>query len=89
MLIYSVLPRQERDGGMCTLYLSSSPLIDVSTEVVDILFGINPFTAPACKISGLYDANSVFSGPVTSIFNAMRFDGNPLTCQCEKGGKKA
>ena len=71
---------------MCTLYISSSPLMDVSTEVVDVRFGINPFTDPACKISGLHDANSIFSGP---IFNAMRFDGNPLTCQYEKGGKKA
>ena len=24
---------------------------------------VNPFTAPACKMSGLKDANSMFSGP--------------------------
>ena len=34
-------------------------------------------------------ANSIISGPTTSIFNAMRFDENPFTCQCEKEDKKA
>ena len=28
--------------------------------------------------------NGIFSSPVTSTFTAMRFDENPLTCQCEK-----
>ena len=50
------------------------------------LQNINPFTAPACKISGL--ANSTFSGPITSIFNAMHFDENPFTCQGQKKGDK-
>ena len=52
---------------------------------------INPFTAPACKISGLKDArtrliaNSIVSGSInTSTFNAMRFDEDLFTCQCEK-----
>ena len=31
----------------------------------------------------------MFSGPVTSNFKAMRFDGDPFTCQCEKEDKKA
>ena len=30
------------------------------------------------------EVNSIFSGPVTSIFNAIRFDENLFTCQCEK-----
>ena len=55
---------------------------------------INPFTAPACKISGLEDArtglqNSPFSGPIASALNAMRFGESPFTCQCEKEDKKA
>ena len=33
-------------------------------------------------------ANSIFSGPVTSIFNAMRLDENSFTCECEKEDKK-
>ena len=45
---------------------------------------VNPFIAPACKISGLKDADSIFSGPITSAFDAMRFDENPFTCQREK-----
>ena len=54
---------------------------------------INPFTAPACKISGLKDArthlkNSLFSGPVTSPFSVMHFDENLLRSQCEKENKK-
>ena len=54
----------------------------------------NPFTAPACKISGLKDArthlkNSIFSGPIASPFSVMRFGENPLQGQCEKENKKA
>ena len=29
-------------------------------------------------------ANSIFSSPITSTFNAVRFNENPFTCQCEK-----
>ena len=32
-------------------------------------------------------ANSVFSGPITSTFDAMCFDESPFTCQCEKEDK--
>ena len=52
--------------------------------------GVNPFTAPACTISGLNDARTrlkkqyIFWSYNTYTFNAMRFDENPLTCQCEK-----
>ena len=54
----------------------------------------NPIIAPACKIFGLKDAtdapaNRIFSGPVTSIFNATRSDENLFTCQCEEENKKA
>ena len=40
---------------------------------------LTPYTAPACKVSGLNDAqdaseNSIFSGPVTSVFKSMCFD---------------
>ena len=39
--------------------------------------GINPFTAPTCKISGLKDArtrlkNSIFSGPITHLLSMPR-----------------
>ena len=34
-------------------------------------------------------ANSIFSGPITSIFSAKSFDGDPFICQCEKEDKKA
>ena len=48
----------------------------------------NPFTAPACKISGLKDARTrlqtVYFGPTTSSFNAMCFEENSFICQCEK-----
>ena len=36
----------------------------------------------ACK-------HGIFSGPVTSVFNAVRFDENPFTCKYEKEDKKA
>ena len=51
---------------------------------------INPFTAPACKISGLKDALTcvqmvcIFSGTVTLTFSAVCFDESPFTYQCEK-----
>ena len=34
-------------------------------------------------------ANSVFSGPITSVFSAVRFDETLFTYQCEKEDKKA
>ena len=34
-------------------------------------------------------ASSIFSGPISSIFSAMRFDGDPSPCQCRKEDKKA
>ena len=39
----------------------------------------------------LWHANSIFSGHIfsTSTFNAIRFDENPFTCQCEKEDKNA
>ena len=45
---------------------------------------VNPFTATGCKIFRAEwctdaPANSIFSGPVTSIFSAMRFDENPFS----------
>ena len=54
----------------------------------------NPFTAPACKASGLKVhgracKQHVFWLYITSTFNAIRFDENPFTCQCEKENKKA
>ena len=55
---------------------------------------INPFTAPACKISRLKDTRMhlqtihVFSSPITSIFNAMFFYEIPFTWQCKKEAKK-
>ena len=34
-------------------------------------------------------ANSVISGPIASTFNAVCFDKDRFTCQCEKEDKKA
>ena len=50
---------------------------------------LNPFTAPACNISGLKDARTrlqTVNFPVyaTSASNAMSFDENRFTSQCEK-----
>ena len=60
-----------------------------------VLREINPVTAPACKMFVLNDAqtclhaNSIFSHPITSVLNAMHFDGDPFTCHCENEDKKA
>ena len=75
-------------------------MYDVSAQGVDerminvhyyyyLIIIINPFTAPACKISRAKrctdaHANSILSTPVTSTFSAVRFDENPFTCQREK-----
>ena len=50
------------------------------------IYIINPFTAATCTDA---PANSIFSGPITNIFNAVRFDEDPFTCRCEKEDKKA
>ena len=58
---------------------------------------LNPFTAPACTISGLKDARTrlqFFYIPTymlhnTSTFSVMRHDENLFTCQCKKEDKKA
>ena len=34
-------------------------------------------------------AQSIFSGPITSVLNAMRFNGDLFTCQCDEEDKKA
>ena len=76
--------------GVC-----GSILVDKARDVLCLRSPFNPFTAPSCKLmSGLKDArsclhaNSRFSGPLTSTFNAVRFDENPFTCQCEKETKR-
>ena len=49
--------------------------------------GLNPFTASACKMSGLNDANSIFSGPIAHLLSMMcvliktKFFLNPFTWQ--------
>ena len=57
---------------------------DGELEAACLLHLFNPFTAPACKISGLKHAqmrlqNSIFSTPVTSIFSAVHCDESPFT----------
>ena len=55
---------------------------------------LTPSLPPACTISGLNDAgtclqaNSIFSGPITSIFNSMLFDGDPFAYHCNNNNKK-
>ena len=60
------------------------------------LISVNSFTAPACKIFRLKDgtdapANSIFSGPITSVFNAVGFDGTMILshASAKKEDKKA
>ena len=54
---------------------------------------INPFTAPACKHSGvkgahLHVANSLVGGPITNLtFSTVHFSRNPFTCSCERRKK--
>ena len=55
---------------------------------------VNPFTAPAGKISRLKDARTCLQTVYFLVlwhfyFNAMRFDENPFKCQCKKEEKKA
>ena len=56
---------------------------------------LNPFTVPACQISGLNrctdaPANSIVSGPVNSgTLNAMCFDKTPFTSQFEAEDRRA
>ena len=61
-----------------------------------IMDSFNPFTAPACNISGLKDAGTclqivyIFWSFNTTTFNVIIcFDENPFTFQCEKEDKKA
>ena len=50
-----------------------------------LIHSLNPFTLPACKISGLKDAQMhlqtvyIFRSYNTSALNAMRFDENPFS----------
>ena len=46
-----------------------------------------PVTFPGWMMHGRA-FKSIFSGPITSVFNAMRFDENLSTCQCEKEEKE-
>jgi len=53
----------------------------------------NPFTAPACKISGLKVhghscKQTIFWLYITSAFNALRFQENPSTSQRKNKTKK-
>ena len=52
----------------------------------------NPFTAPACQISGLKDARMrmqtvYFQSCNSSTSNVLNFDENGFTCQSEKEDK--
>ena len=78
------------------LHTSGTPLLLATVSIpCGYSVSVNPFTAPAGKISGLKDgridapANSTFSGLVTSAFSAKRFDENPLSRHCENKDKKA
>ena len=51
--------------------------------------GFNPFTAPACKVSGLKDGGTCLQTVYFPIFNVVHFDENPFACQREKENKKA
>ena len=60
--------------------------------VLQKLLHFNPFTALACKVSGLKHArtrlqNSMFFAPITFTFNAVHCDESPFTCQCENEDK--
>ena len=51
------------------------------------IYGINPYTATACKWCTCREY--ILRSYNTFAFNAMRFDENPFTFQCEKENKKA
>ena len=84
------LNRQQ--SSQCRASLDTSRLCAAVIASLHQPIIINPFTAPACKISGLKDArtrlkNSIFSGLRTNLlkkFSAMCFDENPFTSQCKK-----
>ena len=51
----------------------------------EIWFDCMVFRAQWCTDAS---ANSIFSCPITSTFNSMPFDGDPVTYQCQKEDKK-
>ena len=65
-----------------------NPLRTTEIRVTEPLHcpGLCNFRAEWCTDA---PANSIFSGPMTSVFNAMYFDGNPFKRQCEKFNRKA
>ena len=75
-----ILPRQA--------YLCRNKLVFVAIKHV---FCHDKSMLVATKRCGDKHANSIFCGHIfsTSTFNAMSFDENPFTCQCEKEDKNA
>ena len=85
---------RKTDGAIANKTLSGSYYIHRQNWLIPLPNLINPFTAPAYKISEAewctdVPAKSIFSGARTFIFSAMPFDENPFTWQCEKEDKKA
>ena len=81
-------------GGFCgleTLSIAGSGLLLLPYLGLDV----NPFTAPACNISGLKDARTHLQTVYFLVqyithyftFNAVRFEENPFKCQREKKPK--
>ena len=66
-----------RARNILTTYISSVKLTVVFLTLCydfapNIEWDLNPFTAPACKISGLKDArNSILSGPIAHLPSAL------------------
>ena len=78
-----------RFGSVCLKSMNASQPDDIKCMTL-----LTPFTAPAGKkfpAERCTDtpANSIFSGPVTSTFNASRFRDHPFTCQYKKENIKA
>ena len=82
--------------GLCAACGHSLCVVWSLCVVINALYeglAFNPFTAPACTISGLNDAQTrqqtyMFRSYNTSTFNAMHFYENPFKSECEKENEK-
>ena len=69
-----------------TTSLTFHRMLSTTTSLTPSLLQPKHFRAERCRD---VPANSVFSSPTTSIFNAVHFDENSFPCQCQKEDKKA
>ena len=88
-LLSSCTARCKASDYICHIYVCGSPSLHYHRyRWCNYFLSLNPFTAPACKISGLKSAHNYTRLQVVSTFSIVHFDRKPFTCWCE-GGKKA